>query len=175
MQSMFLAKENDFDSCWLKGDSDVWFMTFIIFFYLDTSRCWGIFFFFFFFFYSTSAFDLTVTLCNLGWLSGRPSKISRFSPNWQNTLPKAQAVWTFLLPGYKILELEIIYISGSFGAESCDVKLSWCYRTFECLWDAPNYLDTGLSVHEKDRIYYCIFWFTQKVSIDPLFLIPHIR
>lgn len=50
------------------------------------------FFFFFFFFYSTFTFDLTVTLCNLGWSSGRPSKISHFSPNWQNTLTKAQAV-----------------------------------------------------------------------------------
>lgn len=64
MQSVSLVKEKFFDSFWLQGNGDVWFMTSIFLFYMDNSHFWGIFFPLFFF-YSTSTFDLTATLCNL--------------------------------------------------------------------------------------------------------------
>lgn len=148
MQSMFLGKENFFVSDWLKGNGDFWFMTFIIFLYLDTSHCWGCFSF-----YSTSTFDLTVTLCNLRWPSGRPSKTSRFWTTWQNTLAKAQAVSSghVFFPECKLLELENIYLNKSFRASFCDVILYWSYRTSECFWDALNYLGVGLNIHKKPQ------------------------
>lgn len=67
--------------------SDLWpLSSFFIWTLLSVLR--ALFFFFYSPLHCTSTSDLTVTLCNLGWPSDRPSKISCFSTNWQKTLTK---------------------------------------------------------------------------------------
>lgn len=98
---------------------------------------------FFFFFYSplhsTSTSDLTVTLCNLGWPSDRPSKISCFSTNWQNTLTKKRSskriFWTVLFPGHKLMKLEISFISYSSRTKFCDVCYICATLMLQDFWD----------------------------------------